>query len=143
MDDRWFPTAVSNRLILTVDVVGRPATFGTSQEKDWRLAVAASCAPAVQADQYDPLTARFAVAVDFRTPAPTHSGEVWDLDNLVKPTLDAMESVFGKRKWLGVPQPADDRVDRLEASKRTVRPGETAGALIQVWVMDNQEAPEG
>jgi hypothetical protein len=59
MDDRWFPTAMGNRLILTVDVVGRPATFGTSQEKDWRLAVAASCAQAVQADQYDPRDGSF------------------------------------------------------------------------------------
>jgi hypothetical protein len=27
------------------------------------------------------------------------ANEVWDLDNLIKPTLDAMEGVFGLRPW--------------------------------------------
>jgi hypothetical protein len=40
--------------------------------------------------------------------------------------------VFGVREWNGRTQAADDRVDRLEASKRTVRAGEMAGALIAV-----------
>lgn len=41
---------------------------------------------------------------------------VWDLNNLIKPTLDATAGVFGLRQWRGLPQPADDRVDRFEAT---------------------------
>jgi hypothetical protein len=29
----------------------------------------------------------------------TAPGEVWDLDNIVKLTLEAMEGVFGARAW--------------------------------------------
>jgi hypothetical protein len=61
---------------------------------------------------------------------------VWDLDNLIKPTLDAMEGVFGLRSWNGRSQAADDRVDRLEAIKRRPRDGEVPGATIDVWIID-------
>ncbi len=44
-------------------------------------------------------TARFAVSLQFRTPAPKNANEVRDLDNLIKPTLDAMEGVLGLRPW--------------------------------------------
>lgn len=57
-----------------------------------------------------------------------NANEVWDLDNLIKPTLDAMEDAFGFRAWKGPAQAADDRVDHLEASKRTVSAGEAPGA---------------
>jgi hypothetical protein len=60
---------------------------------------------------------------------------VWDLDNLIKPTLDAMEGVFGLRRWNGRPQAADDRVDRLEAVKRRPADGEMPGATINVWTI--------
>ncbi len=65
--------------------------------------------------------------MEFRTATARNVNERWDIDNLVKPTLDAMEGVLGARAWRGVPQPADDRVDHLEAWKRTVGPGEAAG----------------
>jgi Holliday junction resolvase RusA-like endonuclease len=55
-----------------------------------------------------------------------------DLDNLIKPTLDAMEGVFGLRAWRGPAQAADDRVDHLEAAKRTIREGESPGARIEI-----------
>jgi hypothetical protein len=33
-------------------------------------------------------------------------------------------------------QAADDRVDRIEAVKRRPRDGETVGATIDVWIID-------
>jgi len=63
---------------------------------------------------------------------PNNANEVWDIDNLIKPTLDAMEGVFGARHWHGPQQAADDKVDYLVASKRTVRAGEAPGARIEV-----------
>jgi hypothetical protein len=79
-----------------------------------------------------PWAERFSVRIDFRTPEARNANEVWDPDNLIKPTLDAMEGVFGGRAWRGPVQAADDRVDHLEASKRTVRCGEAPGARIEV-----------
>jgi hypothetical protein len=70
--------------------------------------------------------------IEFRTPQARNANEVWDLDNLIKPTLDAMEAVFGLREWNGPAQAADDRVDQLEASKRTVSAGELPGARIEI-----------
>jgi hypothetical protein len=40
-----------------------------------------------------------------------------------------------KRAWRGAPQPNDDRVVHLEASKRTVKAGEQEGATIEVWTL--------
>ncbi len=60
---------------------------------------------------------------------------MWDLDNLIKPALDAMEGIFGLRPWKGKPQAADDRVDRLEAIRRLPYQGEPTGAAIDVWVI--------
>jgi Holliday junction resolvase RusA-like endonuclease len=82
---------------------------------------------------------RFRVRIEFRTPDPTNANERWDIDNLVKPTLDAMEGVFGLRAWLGDAQAADDRVDHIEAIKRFCTAGETPGARIDVWT--RVEAP--
>ncbi|MGR6965308.1 RusA family crossover junction endodeoxyribonuclease [Geodermatophilus sp. URMC 61] len=119
------------RHLVTLEVDGRPASFATAAEAPWKAAVRAAvakCGIAV-AD------ARFAVAIDFRTPVPKSRNEVWDIDNLVKPTLDALEGVFGFRKWKGVPQPADDRVDHLAASKRTVAVADHVGATIVIHTL--------
>jgi hypothetical protein len=83
-----------------------------------------------------PVVARFAVRIEFRLGPSRTAGEVWDLDNLIKPTLDAMEGVFGLRQWRGRPQPADDRVDRIEATKRIPSETESPGATIDVWVIE-------
>ena len=80
--------------------------------------------------------ARFAVRMVFRLAASRTPNEVWDLDNLIKPTLDAMEHLRALRAWNGRPQAADDRVDRLEAVKRRPRDGEASGATIEVWIID-------
>jgi hypothetical protein len=55
------------------------------------------------------------------------------LDNLFKPTLDAIEGVFGLRRRAVEPQPADDRVDRLEAVKPATREEESRRANIHVY----------
>ncbi len=119
--------------LVTLDVAGRPASYSTTGTGPWKEAVRKTIAssgvkPGVP-------TARFAVSLQFRTPAPKNANEVRDLDNLIKPTLDAMEGVLGLRPWGGLPQPADDRVDYLTASKRTVAHDEAAGAVITVHVL--------
>lgn len=126
---------MTQRHLVSFTVHGRPATFATAHEAAWKQAVRV----AVQASGVQPVDARFAVSIAFRTPAPRRSSEVWDLDNLVKPTLDAMEGVFGSRAWKGVAQPNDDRVDHLEASKQTAGDEATVGADVTVWTLDEHE----
>jgi Holliday junction resolvase RusA-like endonuclease len=116
---------------MKLDVSGRPATFATTHEGAWKRAVR----DAISEQRIDPpADARFSVRIEFRTVAPQNPNERWDIDNLVKPTLDAMEGVFGLREWGGAPQAADDRVDHLEARKRQVAANETPGASIEVWI---------
>jgi Holliday junction resolvase RusA-like endonuclease len=119
-------------LCCSIDVDGRPATFATAHELPWKTAVRAAVAASGVAPRPD---ACFSVRIEFRTPRPMSPNDRWDLDNLVKPTLDAMEGVFGLRAWKGRPQPNDDRVTHLEASKRTVRGHEREGAYIEVWAV--------
>lgn len=123
---------MADRHLVTIEVAGRPATFATAHERPWKEAVRA----AIAARGVRPQNARFAVRIDFRLAAARTANEVWDLDNLVKPTLDAMEGIFGARAFRGTPQPADDRVDRLEARKRLPCPAEVPGATIDVWIID-------
>ena len=118
--------------VATLQVTGRPATYSTAAEPAWKAAVRR----AVAASGCTVVDARFAVDVAFTLPTPTGRGETWDLDNLVKATLDAMEGVFGQRDWRGHPQPADDRVDEIHATKRTARPDEETGATITVWTLE-------
>lgn len=119
--------------LVTVDVEGFPATFATAREPAWKAAVTAALA-AWRAEhlEHDPAAYRYSVELEFRLGSARHRGEVWDIDNLAKPTMDAMASVLGDREWAGAPQPADDRVDRLLAVKRQPRPGEQPGATITV-----------
>ena len=119
------------RHLVTIHVVGRPSSYSSSHEKPWKDSIRT----AVAATGVQPQDARFAVRLEFRIAAPRTANEVWDLDNLIKPTLDAMEGIFGLRPWKGHPQPADDRVDRLEAVKRLPCEGELTGATIDVWVI--------
>jgi hypothetical protein len=110
----------------TIRVAGRPASYATAHDGPWKSAVR----DAVRASGLvAPVSLRFGVRIEFRTAAPRTPNEVWDIDNLVKPTLDAMEGVFGLRPWLGVPQAADDPVDQLEAVERGVRVSEEPGAV--------------
>jgi hypothetical protein len=122
------------RHLVTFSVEGRPASFATSHELAWKKAVAAAVAAHVPTSWP---RERFSVRVEFRTNPSVGAGEVWDLDNLIKPTPDAMAGVFGTRAWRGVPQPADDRVDHINAHKRVAQPGELPGAVIEVWAMED------
>lgn len=118
--------------LVTIQVTGQPATFATGEREIlWKQAVRA----AVVASGVQPQEARFAVRIDFRLGVAHNANEVWDLDNLIKPTLDAMEGAFGTRAWKGPVQAADDRVDRLEAVKRQPLAGEEPGATIDVWII--------
>jgi Holliday junction resolvase RusA-like endonuclease len=122
---------MAERHLVTIQVAGRPASYSTNHEESWKESVR----KAVTATGVQPQNARFAVRLEFRVAAPESTNEVWDLDNLIKPTLDAMEGIFGLRPWKGKPQAADDRVDRLEAIKRLAHQGELTGATIDVWVI--------
>ena len=133
MIERFCVGEVRRRRLVTFDVKGRPATFATAHEAAWKEAVRAEISSTgVQPPAGEP---RLSVRMEFRAATPDNPNERWDIDNLVKPTLDAMEGVLGARAWRGIPQPADDRIDHLEASKRTVRPNELPGAVIEVWVL--------
>jgi Holliday junction resolvase RusA-like endonuclease len=126
------------RYLVTLEVEGRPATFATAHEGPWKEAVRRAV---VVSDVESPVDGRFLVRIEFRTAQPKNPNERWDIDNLVKPTLDAMEGIFGARDWRGAPQPQDDRVDHLEAAKRYVRQDEQPGATIEVWLLP--ENPQG
>jgi Holliday junction resolvase RusA-like endonuclease len=108
--------------------VREPSSYSTAHEKPWKDSVR----KAIAATGVQPQDARFAVRLEFRIAASQNVNEKWDLDNLIKPTLDAMEGIFGLRPWKGHPQRADDRVDRLEAVKHLPREGESIGATIDV-----------
>jgi Holliday junction resolvase RusA-like endonuclease len=121
-------SGVETEVLLLLDVLGRPASYSSAAETAWKAAVRRAVSEAGRG----PRTGRFSVSIEFRTPEARNANEVWDLDNLIKPTLDAMEGVFGLRPWKGPAQTADDRVDHLEASKRTVTAGEVPGARIEI-----------
>jgi NTP pyrophosphatase (non-canonical NTP hydrolase) len=114
---------------LVLEVAGRPASYSSAAQGPWQAAVR----DAIAKNHATPRNTRFGVLIEFRTPVPANANEVWDIDNLVKPTLDAMEGVVGVRAWHGPTQAADDRVDYLEASKRTIQHGESPGAHIEVY----------
>ena len=132
----------ANRVLFDLDVEGRPATFATSSEKAWKAQVDKAFQAAQPLLAYEPATTLFKVRFRFRTPPPGRASEVWDLDNLVKPTLDAMEAVFGRREGNWHRQPADDRVVQLEASKRTARSHESPGAKITVWHVEEEDVDD-
>ncbi|WP_088284303.1 DUF429 domain-containing protein [Kineosporia sp. A_224] len=118
------------RLLVAFDVPERPSSFSSSATTAWVRAVAAQ----LEARGVQPANTRFAVSIAFRTPQPSTVNEAWDIDNLVKSTLDAMGAILGTRPGrFDPPQADDERVDYLVASKRTVRPGEPYGATIQVY----------
>ena len=114
--------------LVVLDVIGRPASYSSAAEAAWKAAVRET----VRRAGVGPWAERFSEFIEFRTLEARNASEVWDLDNLIKPTLDAMEGVFGLRQWRGPTQAADDRVDHLEASKRTVHIGELPGARIEI-----------
>lgn len=124
------------RHLSTVCVVGTPASYSTAAEKPWREAVRAAVAEAIPT----PGSGAFAVRLDFRTARPQRKGESWDLDNLAKCTIDALEGALGERTWKGPRQVADHLVVHLQATKREVVGDEPTGATIEVWSRESGDS---
>lgn len=124
------PATSSRHLIsLALDVVGRPTGFAAeANEQRWKAAVRAAFA-----DASLPPLSRVAVEIEFRLGLDQRGRNAPDLDNLIKSTIDALERVLGPRpgKWKTA-QADDERVDRIVATKRPVRGGETPGARVVV-----------
>ncbi|WP_199921546.1 DUF429 domain-containing protein [Intrasporangium calvum] len=119
---------------VTLTVEAAPATFATAGELPWRAAVTEAAARAMVGAP--PLAGRLSVELGFVLPEPVVKGQGWDLDNLIKPAIDALGPVIGMRpgnwKW---EQVDDERVDRIVATKRTARSGEAIGVTITVVVI--------
>lgn len=118
--------------LLDLDVVGRPATYSTAAQVPWQAAIRKRL---LEAGVEAAPAGRLHITIEFRLDELGRTGMLWDIDNLVKPTMDAMEGVLGLRVWRGKPQAQDDRVDSLYATKRFVHEGETSGARICVFLL--------
>ena len=130
---------MSKRHVVTLEVKGRPASYSTAATGPWKEAVRAAVRRVTGVQSPPDVDGRFDVRIEFRLAQSRTANEVWDLDNLIKPTLDAMEGIFGLRLWKGQPQAADDRVDRIEALKRPTGEGESPGARIDVWEIETPD----
>ena len=108
-----------------------PATFATAREAAWRSAVSSAAHEAMAGRPV--FEGRIAVELDFVLPARGPANPGWDLDNLIKPTIDALTPVIGARpgSWRTV-QTDDERVDEIVARKREVRAGEKPHGRIIV-----------
>ncbi|MGD9985227.1 hypothetical protein [Pseudonocardia sp.] len=123
---------MSERTIV-VDVETEPGAGRTPEAEGWRTAVATAIDDAVGAREVDADT-RYQVEVYFRLPErgdapPGH------LNELVATTIDALGAAIGWCPRRSRPHADDARVDRLIASKRTARGGETPGARVRVTEM--------
>lgn len=126
---------------LTIEVRGvRPATFATAGERPWRAAVGRS---AEQTGRMLRPGARLNLEVAFDLPPARSTTHGWDLDNLLKPTIDALVSVLGERagSWRH-PQPDDERIDRIVASKHLVGTLDAVGATISLSIMGGASTAE-
>ena len=87
--------AIDARREVAFRVNATPATFATAGEKPWRAAVEATAAD-VMAGRTS-FEGRVGVDLDFVLPTRRGHHPGWDLDNLVKPTIDALAAVIGCR----------------------------------------------
>jgi len=126
------------QLFAELRVAGRPSSISGPHGAAWRAAVTSAV---TLARIEPPAGKRFFVRITFATPRQTTRSAFWDIDNLVKPTLDAMTGIFGARRWTGLPQAADDQVDGLYAERREVQAGEASGAEIAIFVRNAATEP--
>ena len=127
------PRLVVKHLIIDVRGV-RPGTFATAAERPWKSAVTQA---AEQTGEVLIPGARLSLEVDFTLPPASATTHGWDLDNLLKPTIDALISVLGNRPGSWRHQQADDeRIDRIVASKRSAETLDVLGATITLTVID-------
>ena len=111
------------------DVAGRPTGFAAGDnEQRWKAAVrSAFTGKAV------PSSSRVALEVEYRLDPSQIGHNAPELDNLLKATIDALDEVLGLRQGrFARPQADDERVDRIVASKRVARRGETPGARVVI-----------
>jgi hypothetical protein len=73
---------------------------------------------------------RFAVHVEFRLAAARNTNEVWDLDNLIKATLDAMRA-YSARAGGGV-----RRRQRTTGSTASTLPSARRAGAVSVATID-------
>lgn len=123
-------------------VSATPATFATAGEKPWRAEVEAAAAIGVTGQAS--FEGRLGIGLDFVLPTRPGGHPGWDLDNLIKPTIDALATVIGSRpgQWRP-PQVDDERVYEIRARKREVLDGESPHATIRVWTLDPSATREG
>lgn len=120
---------VKDRVELRIS--GSPATFATASEAAWRTAVHDEAERTMTG--CTPLPGRISVSIEFVTAVRPGGHPGWDLDNLIKPTIDALTPVLGLRpgNWRR-PQADDERIDEIHARKRSAAVGEQPGATIVV-----------
>lgn len=127
----------ASRRPLVADVVEvwgvQPGTAATTRGAAWSEAVRRET---VDRDVFAP-GKRLALTVDFVLPPTITSNDEWDLDNLLKPTIDGLVPLLGERQVRTArPQADDERIDRINASKRPAADDENVGATIQLSIVD-------
>ena len=115
-----------------VEVWGmRPGPAASKQGEVWADAIRRETAAR---DLFAP-GARLSLTVDFLLPPRVTGNDEWDLDNLLKTTIDGLIALLGVRRVrTAKPQADDERIDQLTASKRPAGPDEQVGARIQLAV---------
>ena len=126
---------------IAFDITSRPATYATVAEAAWKSAVAEAVESAMLGQL--PMIGRFSVRIDFRLPTARNGNEAWDIDNLIKPTLDAMAGVLGDRPVWGRRQADDERVDEIHATKRTVSLGQEGASIVVSLMRDDAKPGKG
>jgi len=123
------PPASTFLSAIAVDVVGRPTGFAAGDnEKRWKAAVQS----AFEGNTLPPSN-RVAIEIEYRLDPAQTGRNAPDLDNLLKATIDALDKVLGPRPGrFPRPQADDERIDRIVASKRVARPGESPGARVVI-----------
>lgn len=119
--------------VAVVEVWGvRPGTAATTGGLLWATAIREAT---VDRDVLAP-GARLELTVDFVLPPARSKNDQWDLDNLLKPTIDALATLLGRRRvTTAQPQADDERIDRIVASKRTAGTHAAVGARIELRVL--------
>jgi predicted RNase H-like nuclease/Holliday junction resolvase RusA-like endonuclease len=127
---RQAPPALMYLTAIPVDVAGRPTGFAAGDaEQRWKATVRSAFA-----GKTVPPSSRVAIEVEYRLDPSQIGHNAPDLDNLLKATIDALDEVLGPRSGrFARPQADDERVDRIVASKRVARPGETPGARMLIF----------
>lgn len=107
----------------------QPGTSATIRGSAWRAAIEEACNGTEVYHQGE----RLELEVHFTVPQRLSSNDEWDLDNLLKPTIDGLSSLLGVRRGNhSVPQADEERIDRIIASKRAAQGDEQVGATLKL-----------